>query len=91
MYTKEEEKIMKKNLRERTRDFFIKIGHKNAFFRILAMIGLVFSLLIFRIAEYCRTGGKRFACVLFILCCFFTGNSFAYPVFYMDRGLISEE
>ena len=82
---------MKKNFRERTRDFFIKIGHKNTFFRVLAMIGLVISLLIFRFAEYCRTGGKRFACALFILCCFFTGNSFAYPVFNIDRGFITEE
>ena len=55
------------------------------------MIGLAVSLLIFRFMEYCRTGGKRFACALFILCCFFAGNSFAFPVFYMDRGFISEE
>lgn len=82
---------MKKNFRERTRDFFIKLGHKNAFLRVLAMIGLAVSLLIFRFMEYCRTGGKRFACALFILCCFFAGNSFAFPVFYMDRGFISEE
>lgn len=82
---------MKKNFRERTRDFFIKLGHKNAFLRVLAMIGLAVSLLIFRFMEYCRTGGKRFACALFILCCFFAGNSFAFPVFYMDRGFISEK
>lgn len=82
---------MKKNFRERTRDFFIKLGQKNSVLRVFAMIGLAVSMLIFRFAEYCRTGGKRFACALFILCCFFTGNSFAYPVFYMDRGFISEE
>ena len=82
---------MKKNFRERTRDFFIKLGQKNSVLRVFAMIGLAASMLIFRFAEYCRTGGKRFACALFILCCFFTGNSFAYPVFYMDRGFISEE
>ncbi len=82
---------MKKNFQERTRDFFIKLGHKNAFLRVLAIIGLVISLSIFRFIEYCRTGGKRFACALFILCCFFAGNSFAFPVFYMDRGFISEE
>ena len=82
---------MKKNFRERTRDFFIKLGQINSVLRVFAMIGLAASMLIFRFAEYCRTGGKRFACALFILCCFFTGNSFAYPVFYMDRGFISEE
>ena len=82
---------MKKNFRERTRDFFIKLGQKNSVLRVFAMIGLAASMLIFRFAEYCRTGGKRFACALFILCCFFTGNSFAYPVFYMDRGFISDE
>ena len=62
---------MKKNFRERTRDFFIKLGQKNSVLRVFAMIGLAVSMLIFRFAEYCRTGGKRFACALFILCCFF--------------------
>ncbi len=82
---------MKKNFRERIRDFFIKLGHKNAFLRALAIIGLVVSLIISRFVERCRTDGKRFGCALFILCCFFAGNSFAFPVFYMDKGFISEE
>lgn len=82
---------MNKNFHERTRDFFIKTGRKNAFFRIPALIGLAVCLLLHRFAEYCRTGGKRFASALFVLCCFLVGNSFAYPVFYMESGFISGE
>lgn len=82
---------MNKNFHERTRDFFIRTGRKNAFLRIPALIGLAVCLLLHRFAEYCRTGGKRFASALFVLCCFLVGNSFAYPVFYMESGFISGE
>lgn len=82
---------MKKNYQERIRDFFIKMGRKNSFLRVPSVIGFALFLLVFRFIEYCRTGGKRFACALFVLCCFLVGNSFAYPVFYLDKGFISEE
>ncbi len=81
---------MQKSFHERTRDYFINMGRKNLFFRIPAIIGLALCLLIHRFAVYCRTGVKRFACALFILCCFFAGNSFAYPVFHMENGFLAE-
>lgn len=82
---------MQKNFHERIRDYFINLGRRNMFLRIPAIIGLALCMLIHRFTEYCRTGMKRFASAMFILCCFFAGNSFAYPVFYMESGFVSED
>lgn len=81
---------MQKSFHERMRDFFINMGRRNLFFRIPAIVGLAICLLTHRFAEYCRTGTKRFACAMFILCCFFAGNSFAYPVFHLESGFVSD-
>lgn len=82
---------MQKSFHERMRDYFINMGRRNFFLRVPAIIGLALCLMIHRFTEYCRTGLKRFACAIFILCCFFTGNSFAYPVFHIENGFVSEE
>lgn len=82
---------MKKSFHERARDYFIHMSYQGAFWRVPSMLGLAGCLLLHRFWEYCRTGGKRFASALFVLGCFLVGNSFAYPVFYMESGFIAEE
>lgn len=80
---------MKRNLNDRAKAFFIDMGKRNKFLRIPAVIGLAFSMLLYRIYTYFRTGAKRFACTVFILLCFIVGNSFAYPVFQEENGFVS--
>ena len=76
---------------KKARDFFIKIGRKHPLLRIPALIGLTFFLLFSRIWDYFCTDGKRLTCAAFVICCFFVGNSFAYPVFKSADGFVSED
>lgn len=77
---------MRRTHKEKTLDFWIRLGRKNPILRIFAVAGLSVCLLFFRVTDYCKHSTKRFACVLFILMMFMAGNSFAYPVFQKDSG-----
>ncbi len=82
---------MKRSFYEKTKSFFINMGKHYKLLRVLAIIGLAFSMLFHRIYLYFKTGTKRFASTAFILLCFMVGNSFAYPVFQEENGFISGE
>ena len=79
---------MKRSFYEKTKSFFINMGKHYKLLRVLAIIGLAFSMLFHRIYLYFKTGTKRFASTAFILLCFMVGNSFAYPVFQEENGFI---
>lgn len=79
--------FMKRSLRDKVTWYFIHMGRRGKLFRIPAITGLAACLLVCRLAEYFKKGTKRFACTVFILLCFMTGNSFAFPVFQdQDKG-----
>lgn len=81
---------MKKNFSERVRDSLILLGRKNKIVKIPAVIALFFWLLLCSVCRYLQKGTKRFACVVFILGCFFLGNSFSFPVLFGGTGFLSE-
>lgn len=69
--------------------YFINMGRRSRILRVPAIIGLAVTMLLYKIYDYCRRGTKRFACTIFILCCFMVGNSFSYPVFQEENGFVS--
>lgn len=81
---------MKRPLNERAKAFFINMGRQSRFLRLPAIIGLAVTMLFYQVYDYCRKGTKRFACTIFILCCFMVGNSFSFPVFQEDNGFVSD-
>ncbi len=82
--------MMKRPLNERAKAFFINMGRQSRFLRLPAIIGLAVTMLFYQVYDYCRKGTKRFACTIFILCCFMVGNSFSFPVFQEDNGFVSD-
>ncbi|MBD5547376.1 MAG: M15 family metallopeptidase [Lachnospiraceae bacterium] len=80
---------MKRSLNERAKMYFINMGRRSRILRVPAIIGLAVTMLLYKIYDYCRRGTKRFACTIFILCCFMVGNSFSYPVFQEENGFVS--
>lgn len=81
---------MKRPLNERAKAFFINMGRRSRILRLPAIIGLAVTMLFYQIYDYCRKGTKRFACTIFILCCFMVGNSFSFPVFQEEKGFVSD-
>lgn len=82
---------MKRSLNERAKAYFINMGRRSRILRGPAIVGLAVTMLLHRILDYFKRGTKRFACTIFILCCFMVGNSFSYPVFQEENGFISEK
>lgn len=82
---------MKRSLNEKAKDFFIRMGRRNKLLLVPAIIGLAVTMLLHQFCDYCRKGTKRFACTVFLLCCFMVGSSFSFPVFQEDNGFISDE
>ena len=82
---------MYKSFNEKTKDFFINMGKKHRLLLPLAIVGLAITMLLTRFFSYCKRGTKRFASLAFIVCMFFIGNSFAYPIFNIETGFVSEE
>lgn len=82
---------MHKTYKEKIRDYFINLGKHHRILLPVAVIGLAVTMLIIRLADYCKHGAKRFACILFVVCLFFMGNSFAFPYFNLDNGFVSEK
>ena len=80
---------MKRSLNERAKAYFISMGRRSRILRVPAIIGLAVTMLLHNIFDYLRKGTKRFACTVFILCCFMVGNSFSYPVFQEENGFVS--
>ncbi len=80
---------MKRSLNERAKSYFISMGRRSRILRVPAIIGLAVTMLSHNIFDYLRKGTKRFACTVFILCCFMVGNSFSYPVFQEENGFVS--
>lgn len=81
---------MHKKTDEKIRDFFILMGKKHRILLPVAVMGLAMTMLITSFADYLSGSGKRFACLLFILCMFMIGNSFSYPIFSFDYGFQNE-
>ena len=71
--------------------FFIDMGRRGRLWRIPAVAGLAVSMFMYQLYEHGRKKTRRFACVIFILCCFVTANSFAFPVFYEEGGFVSAQ
>ncbi|MDE6184979.1 MAG: M15 family metallopeptidase, partial [Lachnospiraceae bacterium] len=82
---------MKRSLNERAKAYFISMGRSNRILRGPAIVGLAVTMLLHQIVNYFKKGTKRFACTIFILCCFMVGNSFSYPVFQEENGFVSEK
>ena len=80
---------MKRSLNERAKAYFISMGRRSRILRVPAIIGLAVTMLLHNIFDYLRKGTKRFACTVFVLCCFMVGNSFSYPVFQEENGFVS--
>lgn len=69
--------------------YFINIGKRSRLWRVPAVAGLAVSMFGYKLYMHCREKTKRLVCVVFILCCFVIGNSFAFPVFYEEGGFVS--
>lgn len=82
---------MHKKFSEKVKDFFINMGKQYRIMLPLAVVGLALTMLLTKIFDYCKKGTKRFACVLFVICLFLIGNSFAFPNLYFSNGFVSEE
>lgn len=82
---------MKRSLNERAKAYFISMGRRSRILRGPAIVGLAVTMLLHQIFDYFKRGTKRFACTIFILCCFMVGNSFSYPVFQEENGFVSEK
>ena len=82
---------MHKKFSEKVKDFFINMGKQYRILLPLAVVGLALTMLLTKIFDYCKKGTKRFACVLFVICLFLIGNSFAFPNLYFSNGFVSEE
>lgn len=76
---------------KKIRQYFIDMGRRGRWWRIPAVAGLAVSMFMYRFYELCRKKTRRFACVIFILCCFVIANSFAFPVFYEEGGFVSAQ
>lgn len=76
---------------KKIRQYFIDMGRRGRLWRIPAVAGLAVSMFMYRFYELCRKKTRRFACVIFILCCFVIANSFAFPVFYEEGGFVSAQ
>lgn len=82
---------MYKKFSEKVKDFFINMGKQYRILLPFAVVGLALTMLLTKIFDYCKKGTKRFACVLFVICLFLIGNSFAFPNLYFSNGFVSEE
>lgn len=82
---------MHKKSHEKIKDFFISMGKKHRGLLPLAVIGLAITMLITNICTYCKRSVKRFACISFVICFFFFGNSFAFANLIFDNGFVSND
>ncbi|MCR4787858.1 MAG: M15 family metallopeptidase [Lachnospiraceae bacterium] len=82
---------MQKKLYEKIKDYFINLGKKHRILLPIAICGLFVTMFITRIILYCKRSAKRFACTVFIICCFFLGSSFAFPIFNQGNGFVSTD
>lgn len=80
---------MHKKSHEKIKDYFISMGKKHRWLLPLAAIGLAITMLITNFCKYCRRSVKRFACISFVICFFFFGNSFAFANLIFDNGFVS--
>ncbi|MCR4989798.1 MAG: M15 family metallopeptidase [Lachnospiraceae bacterium] len=81
---------MHKKLHEKIRDHFINLGKKYKILLPVAVIGLFITLLFTKMFHYIASASKRFACAAFVICCFFIGSSFAFPIFNPDNGFVTD-
>lgn len=82
---------MHKTFDEKTKDFFITMGKKHRLLLPLAIVGLAVTMLISHFIGYCKAGSKRFLSVAFVALFFLFGNSFAFPIFNLNNGFISDK
>ena len=82
---------MRKSLSERIKDFFIKMGKRYRILLPVAILGLFFAVLFSDMYDYIKNGCKRLVCLLLVLCLFFLGNSFAFPIFNYSDMFITKE
>ena len=55
----------------------------------IAVCGLFVTMFVTNLFSYCHRSLKRFACASFVICCFFIGSSFAFPIFNQNNGFVS--
>lgn len=80
---------MHKKTHEKIRDFFINMGKRYRILKPLAVCGLFLTMFFTDLFLYCSRSAKRFACASFVICCFFIGSSFAFPIFNQNNGFVS--
>jgi len=83
---------MHKGTTDRLTDYFVKMGKRYRILLPVAIVGLFFTVLLSDIYGYIKGGCKRLVCLILVLCLFFLGNSFAYPIFnYSDMFVSNKE
>ena len=82
--------MIEKSFYRKTLDFFTTMGKKVRPLLPLAVIGLAITMLIANIGYYFKRSKVKLSFLLFILCCFLLGNSFAFPNLYSE-GFIDTE
>ncbi len=80
---------MHKKTHEKIRDYFINMGKRHRILLPIAVCGLFVTMFITDLFLYCSRSLKRFACASFVICCFFIGSSFAFPIFNQNNGFVS--
>ena len=80
---------MHKKTHEKIRDFFINMGKHHRILLPIAVCGLFVTMFLTNLFSYCYRSLKRFACASFVICCFFIGSSFAFPIFIQNNGFVS--
>ncbi len=65
------------------------MGKRHRILLPIAVCGLFVTMFITDLFLYCSRSLKRFACASFVICCFFIGSSFAFPIFNQNNGFVS--
>lgn len=81
---------MKITIGQRLRDYFINMGKMHRMLLPIAFIGLFFTVLVTNFCDYIKGGAKKLVVLMVVLCLFFIGNSFAFPIFNYSNFFVSD-
>lgn len=77
---------MKKPLDIRIKDYFIKFGKKNKFYKRLALLCLILTIFIFNLCKHIRLNSKRISMLVMIFLLFAVYTSFSFPIFEAETN-----
>ena len=86
IFDKRKSKKMKLTLEERFRKKMRRIGKKNMVCRVCIFPVYALGMLLFRVANYFKANGKRFAMVAMTFLLFTVYSSFSFPMFISGDG-----